>query len=188
MKKILYSTALLLVVTSCFNPKGWQEQQEQQEKKRVEVTYYVNCSQDMIDAIDLVVTYKGKDGVNLRDTVRDTLWKKTVVHDVIPAKVALNWSLTPKPADVIHKDTLELRAYYSMTYNDIVMNQQCPMLWYKDIPASRLQALCDLVNLERENLLSRPEKKNHYWPGGVIKSGIYQDLEVDEIYFSWDDE
>jgi hypothetical protein len=188
MKKLLYTTALMLmaatVFTSCIDlPK----QQANQEKMQVEVKYAVNCSQDVLDAVDLVVIYKDKGGANATDTVRDTLWTKIVVHDEVPAKAGMNWSITPKPDSKLKKDTLDLNATYSMWYNGRVLDRGAHILTYRDFPVSRLQALCDFINLQRANFVEVKHmgENSYYSPCYVIRSGLFQDLESDIA--NWED-
>lgn len=174
--------AATTIFTSCIDlPK----QQANQEEMQVEVKYAVKCTQDVLDAVDLVITYKDKGGVNATDTVRDTLWTKIVVHDTVPAKAALNWSLVPKPDCKLNKDTVDLDATYSMWYNGKVLGRGAYMLSYRDFPVSRLQTLCDFINLERANYVDHSEKGCHYYPCYVIKPGLFQDLEADIA--DWDD-
>lgn len=156
MKKILYTTALMLmtamVFTSCVggqvSKKERKEQQEsEQEAFPSTVIYTIRCSQDVVDAIDLVVKYKDKGGINATDTIRDTLWTKAVVHDSIPVKVGLDWSLSPKPASKITKETFdELYATYDIQIKPDRRIDANAIMRYLNFPASKLSDLCDLEN------------------------------------------
>lgn len=179
MKTILYTAVLMLmtatVLTSCGKlQESWQDEQENNqeikpEKRQVSVTYEIKCSQDVVDALDMVITYKDKGGINATDTLRDTIWTKTVVNEVIPVKIGLSWSLSPKSADKITKETFEdLAASYSITRNGEVSSNHTiardnlfhyyPS--YKDFPASKLSNLCDYENYEHTLVLSNHDYVN----------------------------
>ena len=177
MKTILYTAVLMLmtatILTSCGKlQESWQDEQENNqeikpEKRQVSVTYEIKCSQDVVDALDMVITYKDKGGINATDTLRDTIWTKTVVNEMIPVKIGLSWSLSPKSADKITKETFEdLAASYSIMRNGEVSSNHTiardnlfhyyPS--YKDFPASKLSNLCDYENYEHTLVLT-----NHHY-------------------------
>ena len=151
MKKILYTIALMLVALSSCGDKLGNKEMKQVERQST-VTYTINSSQDLIDAIDLVVTYKGKGGINVSDTISDTVWTKTVVNDMVPVKVGLSWSVLPKVDSKISKDSLDLRATYVIECNEVTdtMNEWLDFIWLKKFPASKLGALCDLENHKQD--------------------------------------
>lgn len=178
MKTILYTAVLMLmtatILTSCGKlQESWQDEQENNqeikpEKRQVSVTYEIKCSQDVVDALDMVITYKDKGGINATDTLRDTIWTKSVVNEVIPVKIGLSWSLSPKSADKITKETFEdLAASYSITRNEKGFSD-FPFIGrgnlfhyypsYKDFPASKLSNLCDYENYENTLKLT-----NHHY-------------------------
>ena len=158
------------VLTSCGNlQENRQDEQEvKPEKMPVSVTYEIRCSQDVVDALDMVITYKDKGGINATDTLRDTIWTKTVVNEVIPVKIGLSWSLSPKSADKITKETYEnLAASYSITKIEEGSSDQMFIARdnlfhyypsYKDFPASKLSNLCDYENYENTLVLT-----NHHY-------------------------
>ena len=166
MKTILYTTAWTIIAAlalcSC------DSRQEQSIERRTVVTYTVKFSQDAFDAIDMVLTYKDKGGINAVDTVRDTLWTKTVVLDVLPAKVGLNWSVSPKAASHIGKDSLDLCVTYAMDYDGRTICGGLPFISYHKFPTSRLATLCDYINLKRENLAQGRSKKYVYHPCFIL--------------------
>lgn len=187
------------VLTSCGN---WQDEQEsnqeiQPEKRQVSVTYEIKCSQDVVDALDMVITYKDKGGINATDTLRDTIWTKTVVNDVIPVKIGLSWSLSPKSADKITKETFEdLAASYSITRNKEGSSEYTFIVRdnlfhyypsYKDFPASKLSNLCDYENYEHTLVLSNHDYVNSlcYMLKPITDANGYKDI-IDEPAH-WDD-
>lgn len=150
MKKTIYTTALMLmaamVLTSCGDKL--KNKETKPVERQVSVVYTINSSPDLIDAIDLVVTYKGKGGINVSDTISDTVWTKTVVNDMIPVKIGLDWSLSPKTSSKISKDSLDLYASYSIVCKEVhdTLNHPQTLLSWKEFPASKLQQMCDLEN------------------------------------------
>lgn len=207
MKKILYTAVLMLmtatVLTSCGNlQENRQDEQENNleikpEKRQVSVTYEIKCSQDVVDALDMVITYKDKGGINATDTLRDTIWTKTVVNEVIPVKIGLSWSLSPKSADKITKGTFEnLAASYSITRNekgfsDYKFIARDNLLHYypsyKDFPASKLSNLCDYENYENTQALTNHHNVNSrcYMLKPITDANGYKDI-IDEPAY-WDD-
>lgn len=179
MKKILYLAALMLAAALTF-ASCVGKQETQQIERRLEVNYTVKCSQDLIDALDLVVTYKDKGGINSTDTVRDTLWTKTVVHDVIPAKVGFDWSVTPKSAAKHGKDTLNLVADLSLSYNGASWRRPY-MFTYLDFPTSRLETLCDLINLQRENMHALDKNNQYFDPCYIIRPCRQNEIGIDGL-------
>ena len=185
--------AAALTFTSCVD---WQKRQEQQEtkpvEKRVEVTYSIDCTQDVIDALDLVITYKDKGGINSVDTLRDTHWTKTVVHDMVPAKAGLIWSVTPKPGSSINKDTIDLDAKYAMEYNGRMITRCAYLFYYPNFPVSRLETLCDLINLQRASSLSKDDlyECNIIMPYGENENRPIdaEDQELKIGYCNWEDD
>ena len=158
------------ILTSCGKlQESWQDEQEvNPEKRQVSVTYEIKCSQDVVDALDMVITYKDKGGINATDTLRDTIWTKTVVNEMIPVKIGLSWSLSPKSADKITKETYEnLAANYSITKIEEGSSEQMFIARgnlfhyypsYKDFPANKLSNLCDYENYEHTLVLT-----NHHY-------------------------
>lgn len=136
-----------LALTSCLSG----EKQETKVERQVEVTYTVTCNQDMIDGVNLVVTYKDKGGVNVNDTINDTIWTKTVVSDVIPFKVGLDWTLSAKADAQIKKDTIDLLARCSIKCKEVTIRPLSQMFRYHDIPVSKLAPLCDYENVKHAN-------------------------------------
>ena len=89
-----------MVLTSC-----GQKQAETNEEVPLKVTYSIDCSRDLLNLCDMVVTYKGDDGVNVVDTIKpypaDSAltqynWSKTVSTHQIPVKIGLDYTFVPK--------------------------------------------------------------------------------------------
>lgn len=171
MKKILYTTALMLmttlVLTSCDGLNGSQKKLKEQmsvtnkdiqnyehREEATTVTYKIYCSQEFVDAIDMVVTYKGKGGINLTDTVRDTTWVKTVVNDSIPVKIGIDWILVPKKDRKITKERFDnLMAGYNIECKEAAFTIGNGIIGlHKNFPVSKLEALCELYNFQHKDV------------------------------------
>ena len=89
-----------MALTSC------SKKQAETEKKDVplKVTYVIECSKHLLDVCDMVVTYKGDDGVDAVDPISaspaDSTWMKvwtmTVQTHEIPVKIGLDYTLVQK--------------------------------------------------------------------------------------------
>lgn len=187
-----------MTLTSCVGGEGFKQlqkerQESEKEKCPVTVTYTINCTQDVVDAIDMVIKYKDKGGTNATDTIRDTVWTKTIVNDYIPVKIGLDWSLAPKPADKITKDTFdELNITYSITLQS---TEPCrpaadnyPIISYRDFPASKLADLCDFANYEQT-----VARNHHDWNFSCFLverdmiNGVPDPNRIDFSRADWDD-
>ena len=159
-KALLYTVAVMLTaslaLTACRHRQEQEQEPTQQVKRQVQVTYKVKCSQDVMDAINFVVIYKDKGGINATDTVRDSVWTKTVVSDVVPFKVGLRWALSAKPVSQIAKDSLQLRAKYAIECKDCpIQHEEKFMFNHSNFPASKLAGLCDYETMQHDS----------YWDG-----------------------
>ena len=110
MKKLLSYIAITALAAITLTACGQKQQQEETEKEvALKVTYSIQCSEDLMDLCDLVVTYKGDDGVNTVDTITanpaDTTsvieWSKTVKTTMIPVKIGFDYTFVPKTDTLI---------------------------------------------------------------------------------------
>ena len=108
-----------MTLTSC----GHKQQAETEQKVPLKVSYSIDCSKDLLDVCDLVVTYKGDDGVNVTDTITaspvdsiETLtWTKTVETHEIPVKIGLDYTFVQKTDSLLAKDKMvSLHAEYTI--------------------------------------------------------------------------
>ena len=167
MKTLFYTAALTLMASlafiSCARLQDKQDDQGiMQVKRQATITYQICCTQDMLDAIDMVVTYMDKGGTKVTETISDTIWTKTVVNDLIPVKIGLDWSLSPKTADKITKETFdEIRAFYSIKCEETGDNiDGGQILVWVNFPASRLGEMCDFENFQ--HTYARDTESFHY--------------------------
>lgn len=105
MKKLLSNFTIMMLVAAMALTSCDQQQAETNEEVPLKVTYSINCSRDLLDLCDMVVTYKGDDGVNVVDTIKaypaDSAltqynWSKTVSTHQIPVKIGLDYTFVPK--------------------------------------------------------------------------------------------
>ena len=93
-----------MVLASC-----GQKQAEITNEVPLKVTYSIDCSRDLLALCDMVVTYKGDDGVNVVDTIKanpaDSVltqtWSKTVSTHQIPVKIGLDYTFVSKTDTVL---------------------------------------------------------------------------------------
>ena len=72
MKKLLsYSTIIMLVATIVLTSCG--QKAETEEEVPLKITYSIDCSEDLLELCDLIVTYKGDDGANVVDSPHGSL-------------------------------------------------------------------------------------------------------------------
>ena len=72
MKKLLsYFSIIMLAATILLTSCGQQQQAETEKEVPLKVTYSIDCSRDLLDLCDVVVTYKGDDGVDVIDSFLD---------------------------------------------------------------------------------------------------------------------
>ena len=98
MKKLLFTTAAFMVLailalTSCGGSDA-------AGGNKLGTMIQIKSSQDLIDAYDIEVTYKGKGGVDVIDTITSTRWKKslsTTLSRPKPACLAIAFSPSPIP-------------------------------------------------------------------------------------------
>ena len=108
MKKLSsYFTIMMLaamVLTSCA-----QKQAKTEEEFPLKVTYSIDCSDDLLNLCDLVVSYKGEDGANTIDTITANpsdstgrqLWTKVVATHKVPVKIGIDYNFVPKTDTLI---------------------------------------------------------------------------------------
>ena len=108
MKKLSsYLTIMMLaamVLTSCV-----QKQAKTEEEFPLKVTYSIDCSDDLLNLCDLVVSYKGEDGANTIDTITANpsdstgrqLWTKVVATHKVPVKIGIDYNFVPKTDTLI---------------------------------------------------------------------------------------
>ena len=104
MKKLISHFTIMMLAAMVLTSCG-QKQAETNKEVPLKVTYSIDCSRDLLDLCDMVVTYKGDDGVNVVDTIKaypadsaltQYYWGKTVSTHQIPVKIGLDYTFVPK--------------------------------------------------------------------------------------------
>ena len=126
MKKPLSYFAIIMLVataalTSC-------DQQQNEKEVPLMVTYTIDCSKDLLNLCDLVVTYKGNDGVDVVDTITVTdtdttstkSWTKTIQTHKVPVKIGMDYTLVQKTDTLsIDQPTAQLDAWCTIIVDKI---------------------------------------------------------------------
>ncbi len=96
-----------IALTSC-----GKQQDKTDTDVPLKVTYVIDCSTDLLDLCDLVVTYKGDDGANVIDTIsaapadstKTQTWTKTIGTHEIPVKIGFDYTFVQKTDTLLSKD------------------------------------------------------------------------------------
>ena len=86
-------------------------------KKVYKNTIKVEASDDLLAASDIEITYKGKGGVDVIDTITTTSWETKIINDTFPTEVGIvNYRLLMKPNPKFESDRCHLDLL--VIYND----------------------------------------------------------------------
>ena len=78
-------------------------------KKELTTTIQVEASEDLIAASDIEITYKGKGGIDVTDTITSTRWQKKIVNDSFPTEIGIvNYRMLIKPDAKLDKERCQL--------------------------------------------------------------------------------
>ena len=78
-------------------------------KKELTTTIQVKASDDLIAASDIEITYKGKGGIDVTDTITSTRWQKKIVNDSFPTMIGfVNYRMLIKPDAKLDKERCQL--------------------------------------------------------------------------------
>ena len=78
-------------------------------KKELTTTIKVEASDDLIAASDIEITYKGKGGIDVTDTITSTRWQKNIVNDSFPTEIGIvNYRMLIKPDAKLDKERCQL--------------------------------------------------------------------------------
>ena len=69
MKKLLSYPPIMMLVAVMALTSCSKQQAESEKEVPLKVTYTIECSRDLLNLCDMVVTYKGNDGVDVVDTI-----------------------------------------------------------------------------------------------------------------------
>ena len=127
MKKLLSYPPIMMLVAVMALTSCSKQQAESEKEVPLKVTYTIECSRDLLNLCDMVVTYKGNDGVDVVDTISASpadstetqTWTKTVGTHEIPVKIGFDYTLVQKT------DTLLLdEKYVSLTANYTIIAEK----------------------------------------------------------------
>ncbi len=114
-----------MVLTSC-----GKKQAETQTDVPLKVTYSIDCSTDLLNLCDLVITYKGDDGADVVDTITIDpenpatmqTWTKDVETHKVPVKIGLDYNFVQKTDTlIIDRPTALLNAKCTIIADEIGM-------------------------------------------------------------------
>lgn len=109
MKKYLSIITVLVMatvaITSCDGGTG----KSNDGKKRMKTIIQVDASEDLIAASDIEITYKGKGGIDITDTITSTYWKVRIYNDSFPTETGvLGYRLLLKPDPKFERNRCKL--------------------------------------------------------------------------------
>lgn len=134
-KHSLYLTIMTLVAAITLSSCSKQQDKSETEVP-LKVTYTLDCSRDLLNLCDLVVTYKGDDGANAIDTITATpgdttevqTWTTVVETHQIPVKIGFDYNLVPKTDTlVISQPTATLHALCTIIAEKIGVRKRTPL-------------------------------------------------------------
>ena len=151
MKKFIFTILLTLVgcmaLTSCI---------EKANGEQLTTMLTIESSQDVIDVCDIEITYKGKGGVNMVDTITKTTWRKIIINDSFPTKVGLiNLRYLVKPGFKPAKDTYNLVCEYQITFKEQKDYDISGGYWplnMPDVPSDKVVSFLELLNFHSNQI------------------------------------
>ena len=106
MKRFFYM-AVLLIAAMTFNSCG---SDEPKEKTTVTATYNMSFSQDLLDACNVIITYKAENGRNVMEPITTPWWTKSVTSDKFPAEFGVMYRFSTKSDAELVKEKYDLEA------------------------------------------------------------------------------
>jgi len=105
VKKYLYIAVLLmttaLAMTSCGDD-------DPKEKVTATATYNMTFSQDLLNACNVIITYKAENGRNVIEPITSPWWTKTVTSDKFPAEFGVMYKFSTKSDAELTQETYDL--------------------------------------------------------------------------------
>ena len=92
----------------------------------------------------MTVIYRGENGIEMTESVTDTLWEKSFTNDTLPLIFGLDYKIQPKQGVKPAKEQLDLQAkYYFELKRDkqILFSSGSDSLIYEQVRASRLDSV-----------------------------------------------
>lgn len=144
MKKFIFPIMLTLmgcmVLTSCGNAKG----------EKLSTILSIVPSHDLLEACDIEVTYKGKGGVDMTDTITAaTRWSKEIVNDSFPTEIGLvNLRYLIKPDFKPTKNIYNLWCICEMRTREQIFHEKTYYLDLFYVQGAKVKSYLDLTNLQ----------------------------------------
>ena len=142
----------LMTLTSCFdkNTKSGQLTTE----------LCIESSRDLMEVCDIEVTYKGKGGVNLIDTITDTEWNMRIINDSFPTKIGIvNCRYLLKPGIKHLKDYYMLKSRY--TISNLERDYTIDYYPLRDkVPGHMVDSILELINYFNKDIIKQEEDPN----------------------------
>ena len=145
----LVTLMCLMALTSCFD-KNTKEGQLTTE-------LCIESSDDLMEVCDIEVTYKGKGGVNLIDTITDTEWRMTIINDSFPTKIGIvNSRYLLKPGVKYRKDIYRLRSRY--TISNLEGDYKIDYYTLRDkVPGHMVDSILELINYFNKDIIKHED-------------------------------
>ena len=119
-------------------------------------TLKVKASDDLIAASDIELTYRGKGGVEVTDTITSTNWEKKIINDAFPTLIGLsNYRLLIKPDAKFDKDRCQLEL--TINYKDPLAQATITPIDIDDIASSKVAAYLELKGNGMRKFPDRPQ-------------------------------
>ena len=161
MKRLIYITIVALLgcmaLTSCVETgkKG----------ERLTTELCIKSSQDLIDVCDIEVTYKGKGGVNMTDTITSTKWKKTIINDSFPTKIGIvTTRYLLKPGVRRYKGNYSLACRFTIT----TLEEDFETDYYDlrlEVPSNKVDGILDLMNYFKKDAIQQEADPKYMFSG-----------------------
>ena len=146
-------TALILAavaIVSCSPGSG----KKTLVKKQLETFLEVEASEDLLAASDIEITYKGKGGVDVTDTIISTSWRKKIVNDSFPTEIGIvNYRMLIKQDPKFEKDRCQLELKFSCRSTPMSFFKMTNNYWtvepidIDDIASSKVPAYLEMQEL-----------------------------------------
>ena len=94
----LLSTATLILATVAIVSCTPGSDNKPHGKKELTTTIKVEASDDLIAASDIEITYKGKGGIDVTDTITSTRWQKKIVNGGLIVLYLMGQAIYHQPA------------------------------------------------------------------------------------------
>ena len=159
MKRISIIAALILAtvaIVSCSQGSG----DNPYGKNILLTTIQVKASEDLIAASDIEITYWGKGGVQVTDTITSTFWKKRILNDSFPTVIGYpEYRLLIKPDAKFDNDRCQLKL--EIAHMDKILNFGEIPISIDDIASSKVPAYLE-VHEGARNLVHKQSDPNVY--------------------------